>query len=348
MTQKNDYFKTFCNVSKAFGTTFSKEVILDLIVQSAIDTMEGKAACLFLADEEKDVFVPVAQKGLSDNYLHTSPIKAKEIVNAILKGGYLAFSDATTDSRLENHEAKKAEGIASILTVPVMVRDKAIGVLSLYTDTHREFSRDEIDFLTALAEHGGMAIEQARLLERIRNNTRLFLDLAANINSSLDIRKILHILSADIAEAMGVKAASILLIDENKQTLEMVASYGLSDTYLDRGPLSVENSIIETIKHGPVVIKDATTDKRVEYREQKKAEGIVSILSAPIKTKEHVIGCLRLYTGAPREFSEEEIMMVSALAHTGGLAIQNAALYLQLQDDIKDLQEDIWSHRSWF
>ena len=348
MTQKNNYFKTFCKINKALGTTLTKDAILDLIVQSAIDTMEGKAACLFLADEEKDVFVPVAQKGLSNNYLHTNPVKAKKIVNAILKGGYLTFSDATTDARLENHEAKKTEGIASILTVPVMVRGKAIGVLSLYTSTHRDFSRDEIDFLTALAEHGGMAIEQARLLERIRNNTKLFLDLASNINSSLDIRKILHILSADIAEAMGVKAASILLIDEDKQTLELVASYGLSDTYLDRGPLSVEKSIIETIKHGPVVIQDATTDKRVEYREKKKEEGIVTILSAPIKTREHVIGCLRLYTGSPREFSEEEIMMVSALAHTGGLAIQNATSYLELQDDIKDLQEDIWSHRSWF
>jgi signal transduction protein with GAF and PtsI domain len=348
MTRKRNYFKSFCKVSRAFGTTLAKEALLDLVVQSAMDTMEGKGACLFLADEERDVFVPVAQKGLSDDYLHTSPIKAKKIVGDILKGGYLAFFDATTDPRLEHHQAKKAEGIASILTVPVMVKDKAIGVLSLYTSTQRDFSRDEIDFLTALAEHGGMAIEQARLMERIRNNTRLFLDLASNINSSLDIKKILHILSADIAEAMGVKAASILLIDENKQTLEMVASYGLSDKYLDRGPLSVEKSIIDTIKHGPVVIQDATTDKRVEYHEKKKEEGIVSILSAPIKTKEHVIGCLRLYTGAPREFSEEEIMMVSALAHTGGLAIQNATLFLQLQDDMKDLQEDIWSHRSWF
>ncbi|UCD31465.1 MAG: GAF domain-containing protein [Desulfobacterales bacterium] len=348
MVPKSNYFKAFCKVSKAFGKTLTKEELLDLIVQSAIDTMVGKAACLFLADEEKDVFVPVAQKGLSKDYLHAKPMQAKKVVKAILKGGYLAIRDATTDPRVENHAAKKAEGIASILDVPVMVRDKAIGVLALYTATTRDFSQDEIDFLSALAEHGGMAIERARLLERIQNNTRLFLDLASNINSSLDIQKILHILSADIAEAMDVKAASILLIDENKQTLELVASYGLSDKYLDRGPLSVEKSIIETIKHGPVVIKDATRDKRVEFHKEKKEEGIVSILSAPINTREHVIGCLRLYTGSPREFSEEEIMMVSALAHTGGLAIQNATLYLELQDDIKDLQEDIWSHRSWF
>lgn len=348
MTKKNDFFKTFCKVSKAFGTTLGKEELLDLIVQSAIDTMQAKAACLFLADEEEDVFVPMARKGLSDSYLHANPMQAKKVVAEIIKEGYLAIHDATTDPRLENHAAKKAEGIASILDVPVMVRDKAIGVLALYTSKPRDFSKDEIDFLAAMAEQGGMAIEHARLLDRIRNNTTLFLDLAASINSSLDLKKILHIMTADIAEALGVKAASILLIDEDQQTLELVASYGLSEKYLNRGPLTVEKSVTDTIKKGPVVIQDATKDKRVEYRKQKKEEGIVSILSAPIKTQDKVIGLLRLYTGTSRKFAEDEIMLVSALAHQGGLAIQNASLFMKIQDDMKDLEEDIWSHRSWF
>ncbi|HSQ83862.1 MAG TPA: hypothetical protein VLM43_03965 [Desulfobacterales bacterium] len=107
MTKKHDYFKTFCKISKAFGTTLGKEKLLDLIVHSAIDTMDAKAACLFLADKEKDVFIPVAQKGLSENYLHASPMRAKKIVDDILKGGYLSFYDATTDPRLEILKRKK-------------------------------------------------------------------------------------------------------------------------------------------------------------------------------------------------------------------------------------------------
>ena len=74
MATLGDFFKTFCKISKAFGTTLEKEALLDLIVSSAIETMQGKAACLFLADEKTDVFMPVAQKGLSDNYL---PERAK-------------------------------------------------------------------------------------------------------------------------------------------------------------------------------------------------------------------------------------------------------------------------------
>ena len=82
MTKEKNYFRTFCKVSKAFGSTFSKEKILDLIVESAIETMDAKAACLFLQDRKADVFVPVAQAGLSEKYLHASPVKAKNIVAA--------------------------------------------------------------------------------------------------------------------------------------------------------------------------------------------------------------------------------------------------------------------------
>jgi len=347
MTKKNDYFKTICDVSRAFGTTSDKDQLLGLIVKSAVETMKGKAACLWLIDEEKSEAMPVAQIGLSKKYFQAS-IHADKIVSILEKEGYFHARDATSDPRLEEHEVKKAEGIASILIVPVMVKGKVLGVLSLYTSKPRNFSKDEIDFLTSLAEQGGMAIEHARLLETIRENTRLFHDLAASINSSLDVKSIFQTLAADIAKGLGVKASSVLIINKEKQTLELVASYGLSEKYLDRGPLSVGKSMAKTIQGKSVVIKDATTDKRVQHREEKKEEGIVSILSVPIKAKEEVIGALRLYCGVPRDFTEDEVMLVTALALQGGVAIQNASMFLMLEEDMKDLKDDMWSHRSWF
>lgn len=514
MNNKTDYFKTICNISKAFGTTLEKGKLLDMIVQSAIDNMEGKAACLFMADENPEFFVPVAQKGLSENYLHTAPTDAKKIVADILKeGGHLAIRDATKDPRVDNHDVKKAEGIASILVVPVMVSNEAIGVLSLYTSVHRDFSRDETDFLSALAEQGGMAFQNARLLERINRNSRLFFDLASNINSTRDIRKIfhilsadigeslgvkgvsvrllnpdskmmdlvasyglseeylnagpvsaeanetiklilkgetiairnvaedkrvqykkeaekegivsvlsvpvrarekvigelrlscgserdfpenlieflnavaqqggiaienaqlvnrmrmnteffhdlavninstldvksiLHIMSADVAEFLGVKAVSIRLLDEDKGILELVSSYGLSEKYLSKGPLSAEKGISEALKNRAVVVRDVATDDGVQYKKEKQEEGIVSILSVPINARDDVIGVMRLYSDVPREFTEDDIMMAIAMAHQGGLAIQNASMYLRLQEDKRDLEAEIWSHKSWF
>jgi GAF domain-containing protein len=348
MTKEKDYFRTFCKVSRAFGSTFSREKLLDLIVESAIESMDAKAACLFLADEKRDVFVPTAQKGLSDDYLHAKPLRAKSIVQAVLKGGYLAIRDATSDPRVENHEAKKAEGIASILDVPVMVRDKVIGVLALYTGTVRDFSVDEIEFLTALAEQGGSAIQQARLLERIQKNSMLFLDLASDINSSLDVKKIFHNLTVDLSDALGMKGVIIRLLNKETGELQLVASHGLSEEFLDKGPLSAEKSVVQAMKGETVIIDDVENDERLQYRDEVIREGIVSMLVVPIKVKDDVIGIMRLCSAVKRDYPQDIIVLVNALAQTGGLAIQNASLYLALQDDMKELKDDIWSHRSWF
>lgn len=348
MAEKQDYFKTFCKVSKAFGTTLGKDALLDLIVESAIETMDAKAACLFLADEQRDIFMPTAQKGLSEDYLHAKPMRAKDIVKAVLKGGYLAIKDATTDPRVENHDLKKAEGIASILDVPVMVRDKVIGVLALYTSDVREFSTDEIEFLTALAEQGGMAIQRSRLLERIEKNSMLFLDLASNINSSLDMKKIFHNLTVDLSEALGMKGAIIRLLNKETGNLQLVASSGLSDKFLNKGPVSAEKSVTQAMRGETVIIDDVEKDDRLQYRDEVIQEGIASMLVVPIKVKEDVIGILRLCSAVKRHYPQDIIVLVEALAQTGGLAIQNASMYLALQDDMKELKDDIWSHRSWF
>jgi GAF domain-containing protein len=348
MTQQPSYFQTFCKISKAFGTTLSGEQLVEMIVASSMEAMLAKAACLFLADEAKDVFVPVAQKGLSENYLHAKPMHAKTIVGAILKGGYLHIKDATSDPRVEHHEVKKSEGIASILVVPVMVQDKAIGVLSLYTAQPRDFSAEEIEFLSALAEQGGMAIERARLLDRLRNNSQLFLELSSSINSTLDIKQILHILTAEICRALGMKGALIRLINEETGTLDLIATYGLSAEFLDKGPVSAEKSIAETLKGKTVVVEDVAAFEQIQYRQEHLKEGVVSMLSVPIKSKQKVIGVMRLYSAVKRDYPEDLLMLVEALAHSGALAIQNASMYLQLQKDKENLEKDVWSHRSWF
>jgi GAF domain-containing protein len=347
MTKKHDFFQSICKVSRAFGTTLDKDEILKLIVESALEIMRGKAVCLWLVDEASNEFRAVAQKGLSDKYFQ-SILRSQKIVPVITKEGYLYAHDATTDPRLEDHEGKKREGIASILIVPVMVKGKAIGALSLYTSKKRDFSKDEIEFLTALAEQGGMAVEHARLFEKVLENTRLFHDLAANINATLDVKKIMHILSSEVAEALGVQAASVRLLDEDKERLELVASYGLSEKFLKKGPISAQKSVSQALSGEVVVVKDAATDERIQYKKEMEEEGVVSMLAVPIKSKDEVLGVLRLYSASEREFTEDEIMLVSALALQGGVAIQNASMYLMLQEDMRDLKEDIWSHRSWF
>ena len=349
MSTTPDYFKTICEVNRAFGSTLEYKALLDLVVEKTVETMGGKAACLFLADKRKDVFVPMAQKGLSPDYLHTPPKEAGKLVDEIVKEGYLAIGDATSDPRVTDHEAKKKEGIASMLVVPVMVRGRAVGVLTLYTGTRREFTPDEIAFQSALAEHGGMAVKTAQLFDRINSNAKLFHDLSASINSSLDIKHIMNIMTSSIQESFGMKGVSIRLFNKETGALDLVASAGLSREFMEKGPVYAEKSVSEVMRGETVIIRDVAADKRIQYPEEAVREGIAALLCVPIRSADEVIGVMTLSTEDPdREFSKDLVILANALAHQGGLAIQNASRYLTLQDDKESLEKDIWSHRQWF
>jgi GAF domain-containing protein len=348
MTTEKDYFQTFCTLSQAFATVATVDELLQLIVQSATETMDAKAACLFLADQKQDVFVPKASFGLSDKYMHANPITAKKLVAALQKIGHVQFEDATSDPRLENHDAKKEEGIASILTVEVVVDGRLIGILSLYTANQRKFTEKDIVFMKAIAANGGIALEKARLLERIEKNSALFLELASAINSSLDIKEVLRSMSEKSCHALGMKGAVIRLVKEDTNSLEMVASYGLSEAFLNKGYILAEKSVTEALQGKTVVIEDVSKYKSLQYPKETKEEGINSMVCIPIRSREKIIGVMRLYSDCIRNYPQDFITVVEALAHTGALAIQNASMYLTLKEDKKSLEEDIWSHRLYF
>ena len=91
------------------------------------------------------------------------------------------------------------------------------------------------------------------------------------------------------------------------------------------------------MKGAPHFVLDASTDPGIQYPEEARREGLVSVLSLPLKGKIKVIGTLRLYTGERRSFTRDEIDFLSALAAQGAISLENARNYdaLEEQDEAK-------------
>lgn len=349
MNDIKDYFNSLCTVNSAIGTTSKYEDLLELIVKSAVQNMNGKGASLFLANDDNEYFVSVANTGLSANYQHANPIKAKEIIKTVLKeGGHLAVKDAATDPRIPNHKAKKDEGIASLLAVPVIVKENLTGVLTLYTENQRTFQNNEIAFLNALAEQGGLAIERSRLIKGVLTFARLFKNISENINSSLDIKKILHILTFDVCDTLELKGVLIRLKDEDTNELQLVASHGLSENFLDKGPVYNNKGFARVMDGETLIVNDVADNNLIQYPDSLIKEGILSVLSVPVKTKDDVIGVMNFYSASKTEFSKGIKEIAEAIGIQGGIAIQNASLYLKLNETKDSLEQDIWGYRSWF
>ena len=350
MTKKEEYFKIFCNIIKSIQMSSDRVEILDLIVKSAVEVMHAKACSLFLIRSRREsdgLFYPVAQTGLSENYIHSGPANGRDITRDILmKGGYLAARDAVNDSRLENHEAKKREGIASLLVVPVIAEKDPIGILALYTAEPRDFTEEDVDFLRGLADQGGIAILRAHNEHRRKRDLELLSSVAEHLGSSLDIKVILHLMTSEVALAFDLLGVSIRLVDDRSRELRLVASYGLSEKYLNKGPVCAER--IKTVLKNKAELIDDVATYDIDYRVERKAEGIVSMLHLPIPIKGKVIGIMGLYSDKKRVLLDEDISLMSSIARQCGLAIQNASLYMQLEQDKKNLEEEIWGHKAWF
>ena len=113
----------------------------------------------------------------------------------------------------------------------------------------------------------------------------LFRDVCKVINSSLDLKDVLILITENIVKLINVKACTIFLLDKSENKLDVSASYGLSESYLKKGPLDADKSIAETLDGQIVLILDTLIDSRVQYPEEAKREGIASLLSVPIAVK---------------------------------------------------------------
>ena len=143
---------------------------------------------------------------------------------------------------------------------------------------------------------------------------KLFRDVCKVINSSLDLKEVLILITENIAKIINVKACTIFLLDKSRNKLEVSASHGLSEAYLRKGPLDADKSIAETLDGQLVLILDTSNDSRIQYPEEAIKEGIASVLSVPITVKGQIIGVLRIYTAEQRNFSDYEYKLISGLA----------------------------------
>jgi len=145
-----------------------------------------------------------------------------------------------------------------------------------------------------------------------------------------------------VTTALDIKGAGVRLLDEKRQQMELVASYGLSDRYIKKGPVGTDKSITDAMTGKAVSIYEVDSDPRASYVKESVEEGIKSILSVPINLKGNVIGVMRIYTAEPRDFSDDEITFISSLAEQAALAMENARLYQKLKGEYEELMGDLY------
>jgi FixJ family two-component response regulator len=197
----------------------------------------------------------------------------------------------------------------------------------------------------------GKLVENRQALLSRREGQAVFEELKRRISSSLNLQEVLDLIAAGVTKGMGVKGCTIGLLDKKRDQLKVVAYQGLTQKYIEKGPIDPARSLSGRVQSGEdLFIPDVTKDTRVQYPEEAREEGIKSILSVPLLLKQELIGALRIYTASTRHFSPEELKFLHYLADQAALAIENARSYEDMKNkyealrgDLVDYFEDGWT-----
>ncbi|MFP4052365.1 MAG: PP2C family protein-serine/threonine phosphatase [Phycisphaerae bacterium] len=218
--------------------------------------------------------------------------------------------------------------------VAVIVNDETAGYLTLGPDPVLQESIEPTDWAKSLLGLmadviKGMCEREEELRFRIEELGTLY-RLTAEFTSQRDLDALLNQVARTVVDVLGVKACSIRLLNPEKTELLVRAVANLSEEYLNKGPILLEESRIdqEVLETGkPVYIADESQDPRVLYPAEAQREGIVSALCAPMIYKGGREGVIRIYTDVRHEFDWFEVSLLQAIAAQAAAAVVNAHLY---------------------
>jgi len=173
------YYHSLYEIGAAVNSAATPDSVLRSIVESVAKALEAKGCSLMLLTPDRKLLLHTAAYGLSDWYVRKGPVSADKSIAEALEGKPVSVFNAIEDDRIQYRKQAKEEGIASMLSVPVMLREEVVGVIRVYTAEPRHFTDADTYFVGAVANLGAIALENARLHDSAKKDYEaLRLDLA--------------------------------------------------------------------------------------------------------------------------------------------------------------------------
>ena len=173
----------------------------------------------------------------------------------------------------------------------------------------------------------------SRDLQRANDRMETLYQGARAVSSTLELQGVLDSLTRSATEAMSAKACSIRLLDNTGRRLCLASTYGLSEGYLQKGCLLVDqNPLVREVLDGKTIaVADITQDDRLQYPVEAIAEGIRATLTLPLLGRTGPLGIIRVYKDQVYEYTESDTTFLTATASHGSIAIENAMAYQSVQ-----------------
>jgi len=336
--------------------------VFDAIVSSAVRLLGAYGSVLSRLVGETVVLAAFTSAGeAGDAALQaepSQPLQSEGVHCAIIRDRvHLNSTDAPNDPALpaEARRVAQARGIRSLVGVPLLRHEEAIGAITVSRPEPGGFTDDEIALLTTFADQAVIAIENARLLSELQARTgeltrsvgelRALGEVGQAISSTLDLETVLNTIVARAVQLSGLDGGVVFEYDE---AAEEFVQRAMTDT---SGALAEARRTTRIRKGEGVLGRTAITLEPVQvtdialpgaYEGRLRGtlieSGVRAILAVPMVRDDQLIGCLAVTRNQPGDFQAETIDLLRTFATQSALAIQNARLFHEIEDKSQQLE----------
>ena len=261
------------------------------------------------------------------------------ITGTAAAGGHpVRVSDVTKDSRYIN----AIDSVRSELAVPLMIQGKCIGVLDIQSNHLDYFTPDQQRILTMLGSRLAVAIENARLFERVRFQAETLLllnEVSREMSSILDVEELLRRAAEQVKRVIDYQILSIMLYDEEQKIFRHRLDVKHGQRVQGKLRVAASEGIVgaaATLRE-PVLAPDVSADPRyLMVNPETRSE-----LAIPMLHQGKIIGVLDLESAQVNAFNAEHVQTLSILAANLAVSLENARLYEQVARDEARLERDL-------
>jgi len=348
-------------------STTDLQPVLDTLLTTATQLCRANRGLLFRLEE--GFYRLRASYGFPDEFrrfLESNPIDPAAVGTVAGRTGkerrVLHYTDLTTDERYSWPEAQKFGGFRTALGVPLLRNGEPIGVIVMSRPEVEPFTDPQIDLVTVFADQAVIAIENARLVHELRDQSaalatsvedlRALAETGHAVSSTLNLSQVLDLISERAMALCQADACATFRYERGGRQFALWRASGLTPDVAEEiariAILETETVMGAAIRRRSAIsIGDLSISPRWPLRDAVVSAGIRSVLIVPLVRSDRVFGALVLMRRVESEFSQRTVDLMQTFASQSVLAIQNARLFREIHEKSRQL-EIASEHKSQF
>ena len=338
--ERKSFAETLQEIARIINSALDPALVFEQVLRQLARVVEYDSASIFVIEDESLRLVSSIGLREGDSLIGQTLMKDPDVLawKVLASDGPMLISDVQEESGwVESDEMPGAKLIRGWMGAPLVLREKAVGVLSVDSKKVGAFDEHDVEVVAGFADHAATAVANAQLFadsQRQLEATRALAETARAVTATLKLDEVLQRILTETIRSLDCEGASLALLNEETGELEFRnALGGAADQIIGLKLQKGEGIAGWVAEHDePLVVPDVKSDKRFfSGADEEAGFETRTIAAVPIPVQRRIIGVLEAVNPRSHEFSPLHLELLRSIAGLAGTAITHAQLFTETQ-----------------